>query len=266
LFEGRYVRACTIPRRTPNPTTSLNYFLSPTEFANRCWKIHSYIPSGEVLWILYNLIECTQGLWYNFPVYGVCLGVRRAMAHAFTWWMMNRLYTVEWCWNGCVEGEEVLGWEGRGDCGFGPWSRIDKFKGQWGFESRRWVVSSLFLTDLILQGSHRYIISKVQIQFIIIATSFIPLSQQIPPAQQHKPQWHQRRPSSATSSWTPCRGKWRGKRRGYCGWAPPPTCFFRAWRGIFRSLQETDGEWWDIASHLWRPPAGDKSKSSGVQH
>jgi len=43
------VRACAIACRTPNPTTSLNYFSSPTEFAKKTWKIYSYIPSDNVL-------------------------------------------------------------------------------------------------------------------------------------------------------------------------------------------------------------------------
>ena len=43
------VRACAIARRTPNLTTSLNYFFSPTEFAKKIWKIYSYIPSDNVL-------------------------------------------------------------------------------------------------------------------------------------------------------------------------------------------------------------------------
>jgi hypothetical protein len=43
------VRACAIARRTPNPTTSLNYFFSPTEFAKKTWKKYSYIPSDNVL-------------------------------------------------------------------------------------------------------------------------------------------------------------------------------------------------------------------------
>ena len=69
LHTTHFVRACAIARRTPNPITSLNYFFSPTEFANKTWKIHSYIPSDNVLkFCIIQLNVRTQGLWYNGSV------------------------------------------------------------------------------------------------------------------------------------------------------------------------------------------------------
>jgi hypothetical protein len=47
--QMKLVRACAIARRTPNPTISLNYFFFPSDFAKKTWKIHSYIPSDNVL-------------------------------------------------------------------------------------------------------------------------------------------------------------------------------------------------------------------------
>jgi len=42
-------RACAFARRTHNPTTSLIDWFSPTKFAKKTWKIHSYIPSNNFL-------------------------------------------------------------------------------------------------------------------------------------------------------------------------------------------------------------------------